>query len=133
MKKRTTILLQQILGGLYILAGIGKFIPQLESVEIVLIESSIANKNNWLAIPSQWMAENYIFMTWWIGIAMIVAGTILLLNHYFVRVALLGTLIMIACFMLFLYKSEPKIFIVDIPFIALAIFLLQKKIKTNQT
>ena len=129
MKKRTTILFQQILGGLYILAGIGKFIPQLESVEKVLRESSIANKNNWLAIPSQWMTENYIFMTWWIGVAMIVAGTILLLNHYFVRVALWGTLIMITCFMLFLYKSEPKIFIVDIPFIALAIFLLQNKTK----
>jgi len=49
MKRKNRALLQQILGGLYILAGIGKFIPQLESVEKVLIELSIANKNNWVS------------------------------------------------------------------------------------
>ena len=78
-----------------------------------------------LAIPSQWMTENHTFMTWWVGMAMVLAGTTLLLNHYFARIALWGTLIMIACFMLFLYKSEPKIFIIDIPFIVLAIYLLR--------
>jgi len=60
---------------------------------------------------------------------MILAGITLLLNRKFVKPALHGTLIMITCFMLFLYKSDPKIFIIDIPFVATAIYLLKNEKK----
>jgi len=122
-------MIYKILGTLYILAGIGKFIPYLESVEQVLIKSAIANKDNWLSEPTRWMSENYLFMTWWVAFSMILAGITIFLNRRFVKPALYGTLIMIACFMLVLYKSDPKIFIVDIPFIATAIYLLKNKTK----
>jgi len=74
----------------------------------VLLKSAITNQGGWLITPTMWMSNNNIFMTWWVACAMILAGITLLLNRKFVKPALYVTLIMIACFMLFLYKSDPR-------------------------
>lgn len=127
MIKLKPIFIQRILGGLYIFSGIGKFFPQAESVEEVLAKSAIANKENWLSSPSHWMATHHVFMMYFVGIAMIIAGSVLLINRIAVRAALWGSLIMLTCFMLFLHRSQPVVFLTDLPFVIAAIYLLKNK------
>lgn len=119
-------ILRYILGFLYLIGGIAKFFPQGESVEIVLKESADANQKNWLALPSNWFYEHYFIMTWFVAISMITIGAVIIINRFLVKEALYASLFMIGSFMLFLCLSAPKIFIVDIPFIAAAIYLLKK-------
>lgn len=121
------IYIQRILGGLYVFAGIGKFLKQPESVEGVLARARMANQNNWLTRPTGWMAVHHVLMMYFVALAMIIAGIVLLINRLAVRAALYGTLLMLTCFMLFLHKSQPVVFLTDLPFVAAAIYLLNKQ------
>ncbi len=127
MQHKKQLIIQRIFGTLYILAGISKFFPEIESVEDVLEKAAMVNKDTLLEKPTLWMSEHHTFMAYFIGCAMITAGLVLLLNRFAVKPALYGTVLMMICFMTFLHSSQPEVFALDLPFILASVYLLVKR------
>ncbi|MFE9701783.1 DUF6041 domain-containing protein [Streptomyces sp. NPDC005930] len=121
------LILQRVVGALYILAGIGKFFPQLESVEGRLDDASQANRGTVLSGPVDWLDRHPTGVMWGVAAAMVAAGLALLWNRRsFVVAALYGQLLMLVLFVVILVSSVPEILVMDAAFFAAAIYLLYR-------
>ncbi|MFB7657277.1 MULTISPECIES: DUF6041 domain-containing protein [unclassified Streptomyces] len=122
-----TLILQRVVGALYILAGIGKFFPQLESVEGRLDDASEANRGTVISDPVDWLARHPTGVMWFVALAMVAAGLALLWNRRaLVIAALYGQLLMLVLFVVILVSSVPQILVLDAAFFAAAIHLLHR-------
>ncbi|MFI1757784.1 DUF6041 domain-containing protein [Streptomyces sp. NPDC020571] len=121
------LILQRVVGALYILAGIGKFFPQLESVEGRLDDASEANRGTVISGPVDWLDRHPAAVMWFVAVAMVAAGVALLWNHRrLVIAALYGQLLMLVLFVVILVSSVPEILVMDAAFFAAAIYLLYR-------
>ncbi|MFJ9538353.1 DUF6041 domain-containing protein [Streptomyces sp. NPDC101225] len=123
MTKRILIL-QRVVGVLYIIAGVGKFFPQLESVEKRLDDA--ADANHGIAVIgdfTEWLAKYPMGVTVFVAAAMIGSGLVLIRNRELVLPALYGQLAMLVCFVIVLVASVPQILVLDAAFFAAAIYL----------
>ncbi|MCX4911602.1 DUF6041 domain-containing protein [Streptomyces sp. NBC_00878] len=122
---RRNLLLQRIVGVLYILAGIGKFFPELESVEQRLDDAADANGGAAVLGPfTEWLADHPMGVTVFVAAAMVASGAVLILNQKLVVAAIYGQLLMMVCFVIILVSSAPQILVLDAAFFAAAIYLL---------
>ncbi|MFK4107080.1 DUF6041 domain-containing protein [Streptomyces sp. NPDC019531] len=124
MTKRILIL-QRIVGVLYIIAGVGKFFPEIESVEQRLDDA--ADANDGIAVIgdfTEWLATYPTGVTVFVAAAMIVSGLVLIRNRELVLAALYGQLVMLVCFVIILVSSVPQILVLDAAFFAAAIYLI---------
>lgn len=124
MTKRILIL-QRIVGVLYIIAGVGKFFPEIESVEQRLNDAADANHD--IAVIgdfTDWLAKYPTGVTIFVATAMIVSGLVLIRNRELVLAALYGQLVMLICFVIILVSSVPQILVLDAAFFAAAIYLI---------
>ncbi|MFE1587742.1 DUF6041 domain-containing protein [Streptomyces sp. NPDC058737] len=121
------LILQRIVGALYILAGIGKFFPQLESVEGRLDDASEANQAGVISGFVDWLDGHPTGVMWFVAVAMVAAGVALLWNRRgLVIAALYGQLLMLVMFVIILVSSVPQILVMDAAFFAAAIYLLYR-------
>lgn len=121
------LLLQRIVGCLYILAGIAKFFPQIESVEKRLDDAAKANENTVMEAATDWLADYPTGVMWFVAAAMVAAGVAMLWNRRpLVVAALYGQLLMMLCFVAVLVLSAPQILVLDAAFFAAAIYLLYR-------
>ncbi|PSM42627.1 hypothetical protein C6Y14_15655 [Streptomyces dioscori] len=130
MTKRDLIL-QRIVGVLYVIAGIGKFFPEIESVEERL--DGAADGNDGVAVLgpfTDWLAEHPTGVTVFVAAAMVVSGVVLILDRYLVVAALYGQLLMLVCLVVILVSSVPQILVLDAAFFAAAIHLLVRRRRT---
>ena len=111
---------QQVLGYIYLIAGVGKFVPQIEAVDKTLLKAYNHNKGTMLEDISHWFYINYWELSIFIAIAMVASGICQVTNKFLVRSACFGQILMCFCFMIFLHRAYPIIYLVDIPCIALA-------------
>lgn len=124
MTKRILIL-QRVVGVLYIIAGVGKFFPEVESVEQRLDDASDANHGVAVIGPfTDWLADHPTGVTVFVAAAMILSGLVLIRNRELVRAALYGQLVMLVCFVIVLVSSVPSILVLDAAFFAAAIYLI---------
>ncbi|WP_233221462.1 DUF6041 domain-containing protein [Streptomyces carminius] len=123
---RGNLLLQRVVGVLYIAAGIGKFFPEIESVEQRLDDAARSNGDAPLLGPfTDWLARYPDGVTLFVAAAMISSGLLLLLNRYLVLPVLYCQLLMLVCFVVILVGSVPQILVMDAAFFAAAIYLLR--------
>ncbi|MET9559823.1 MULTISPECIES: DUF6041 domain-containing protein [Streptomyces] len=130
MTKRDLIL-QRTVGVLYVIAGIGKFFPEIESVEERL--DGAADGNDGVAVIgpfTDWLAEHPTAVTVFVAAAMIVSGVVLILDRSLVVAALYGQLLMLVCLVVILVSSVPQILVLDAAFFAAAIYLLVRHRRT---
>jgi hypothetical protein len=119
------LILQRVVGVLYIVAGIGKFFPEIESVEQRLDEAAEANDG--VAVLggfTNWLDGHPTGVTVFVAAAMVVSGLVLLRNRELVLAALYGQLLMLVCFVLILVGSVPQILVLDAAFFAAGIYLI---------
>ncbi|BCL32962.1 DUF6041 domain-containing protein [Streptomyces aurantiacus] len=124
MTKRDLIL-QRTVGVLYVIAGIGKFFPEIESVEERL--DGAADGNDGVAVLgafTEWLAEHPTGVTVFVAAAMAVSGVVLVLDRSLVVAALYGQLLMLVCLVVILVSSVPQILVLDAAFFAAAGYLL---------
>lgn len=123
---RTHLRTARVLGALYVVAGVGKFFPQIESVQQRLEDARAANVGTIVHRPTAWLADNHQVATVIVAAAMISAGMVLIVaGGPLMAPALRGTLLMIATFIAILVRSQPIILVVDLPFILAAVYLLR--------
>lgn len=121
------LLLQRIVGCLYILAGIAKFFPQIESVEKRLDDAAKANEDTVMEAATDWLAGYPTGVMWFVAAAMVAAGVAMLWNRRpQVVAALYGQLLMMLCFIAVLVLSAPQILVLDAAFFAAAVYLLYR-------
>lgn len=124
MTKRI-LMLQRVVGVLYIIAGVGKFFPEVESVEQRLDDASDANHGVAVIGPfTDWLADHPTGVTVFVAAAMILSGLVLIRNRELVLTALYGQLVMLVCFVIVLVSSVPQILVLDAAFFAAAIYLI---------
>ncbi|WP_432192748.1 DUF6041 domain-containing protein [Streptomyces sp. bgisy027] len=124
MTKRTLIL-QRVVGVLYIIAGVGKFFPEIESVEQRLKDAADANHD--VAVIgdfTDWLAKSPTGVTVFVAAAMVVSGLVLIRNRELVLAALYGQLLMLVLFVIVLVSSVPQILLLDAAFFAAAVHLI---------
>ncbi|QOV34519.1 DoxX family membrane protein [Streptomyces ferrugineus] len=124
MTKRILIL-QRVVGVLYIIAGVGKFFPEIESVEQRLNDAADANHD--IAVIgdfTDWLAKYPTGVTVFVAAAMVVSGLVLIRNRELVLAALYGQLVMLVCFVIVLVSSVPQILLLDAAFFAAAVHLI---------
>lgn len=124
MTKRILVL-QRTVGVLYIIAGIGKFFPQIESVKQRLNDA--ADANHGVAVIgafTEWLAKYPTGVTVFVAAAMVSSGLVLIRNRELVLAALYGQLVMLVCFVIVLVGSVPQILVLDAAFFAAAIYLI---------
>jgi hypothetical protein len=119
------LILQRVVGVLYIIAGIGKFFPEIESVEQRLDDA--ADANHGVAVLggfTDWLDGHPTGGTVFVAAAMVVSGLVLIRNRELVLPALYGQLLMLVCFVFILVSSVPQILVLDAAFFAAAIHLI---------
>ncbi|MFG2346872.1 DUF6041 domain-containing protein [Streptomyces phaeochromogenes] len=122
---RRNLILQRIVGVLYIIAGVGKFFPQIESVEERLDDAADANDGAAVIGPfTEWLAKYPMGVTVFVAAAMVVSGAVLIRNRGPVVSALYGQLLMLVCFVVVLVSSVPQILVLDAAFFVAGIHLL---------
>ncbi|MGC9540712.1 DUF6041 domain-containing protein [Streptomyces sp. UG1] len=124
MTKRILIL-QRVVGVLYIIAGVGKFFPEIESVEQRLDDAADANHD--IAVIgdfTDWLAGYPTGVTVFVAAAMVVSGLVLIRNRELVLAALYGQLLMLVLFVIILVSSVPQILVLDAAFFAAAVYLI---------
>lgn len=121
---RRIVVLQRVLGGAYLLGGLGKFVPYdlagPGGVGVQLNAAAAANLGTWLASPTRWLAEHEAVSVLASAVPMIASGLVFLLNRpaRWVFWAAVGQVLMILCFMAIFHRAFPFIFVVDPPFLA---------------
>ena len=125
--KKLPLYILRLLGALYIFAGVGKFVSSKEGDFEKLSIAAIANKGTLLDGASRWFVEHQAVLITLIGAILIVIGGLLVLNRFLVRTILVGSLLMLSCFMVVLHRGLPVIFLVDLPFTLMALYLLFQK------
>jgi hypothetical protein len=126
------LILQRIVGVLYIIAGVLKFFPEIESVEQRLDDAADANHD--IAVIgdfTDWLAEYPAGVTVFVSAAMITNGLVLIRNRELVVAALYGQLVMLVSFVVVLVASVPQILLLDAAFFAAAIRLLVAHRRTS--
>lgn len=119
------LILQRVVGVLYIIAGVGKFFPEVESVEQRLNDAADANHD--IAVLgdfTDWLAESPTAVTVFVAAAMVVSGLVLIRNRELVLAALYGQLLMLVLFVIILVGSVPEILLLDAAFFAAAVLLI---------
>ncbi|WP_371525592.1 DUF6041 domain-containing protein [Streptomyces sp. NBC_01283] len=121
------LLLQRIVGCLYIVAGIAKFFPRIESVETRLDNAAESNTDTFMEGATDWLARHPTGVMWFVALTMVAAGAAMLWNQRaLVVAALYGQLLMLVSFVAILVTSEPQILVLDAAFFAAAIYLLYR-------
>ena len=115
---------QQVLGVIYLIAGIAKFVPALEDVPQRLASAAAANAGTALAGVSDWLAARPAAVTLFVATAMCTSGIALLLDRVLVSAALVGQICMLLCFSAILHRAVPPVVVVDVLFIAANVYLL---------
>lgn len=119
--------MQRIVGCLYIVAGIAKFFPEIESVETRLDNASESNTGTFMESFTDWLAQHPTGVMWFVAIAMVAAGAVMLWNQRaLVIAALYGQLLMLVCFVAVLVSSEPQILVLDAAFFVAAVYLIHR-------
>ncbi|MFD9905361.1 DUF6041 domain-containing protein [Streptomyces sp. NPDC059063] len=122
------LLLQRTLGVLYVLAGLAKFFPRIESVEDRLDEAADANDGIAVLGPlSARLADHPGAVAALVAVAMAASGAVLVANRgrRLVVAALWAQLALLGCFVAFLVTSVPQILLFDAAFFAAGVRLLR--------
>ncbi|WP_114391408.1 DUF6041 domain-containing protein [Notoacmeibacter marinus] len=112
-------------GALCLAAGIAKAFPQIEDVAETLRQMAQANEGTALAPLSNLIADNLTATIWLVAIALAASGLAFLFNRFVVPAAL-GQLVMFSLFVTLLFRFQPAIIAIDLPFIAVDLLVLQR-------
>ncbi len=126
--KMSVFQIQKILGTAFIVAGIGKFSKIIENPFKTLGIGHAANINSILEPYSNWVMTNDDFIIALVGLTMISTGLVQLLNLKFVILVSLIQLLMLACFVVFLHRAIPMIFMIDGIFVLGILTLIRQKL-----
>ena len=96
MKRDLLLILQRVVGALYLIAGFAKAFPNLENVHQELQNAAQVNTNAWFSSASNWFAAHTTFMLVFVGVAMVALGIVYLWDRHLVKLAVLGNLVMVA-------------------------------------
>jgi len=133
MKRDLLLILQRVVGVLYLIAGFAKAFPNLENVPQELQNAEQVNTNAWFSSASNWFAAHTTFMLIFVGLAMVALGVVYLWDRYLVKLAVLGNLVMVACFITILHRLDPSIWLIDgiAAILALLIYYRQTRKQTQ--
>lgn len=98
------LVMQRVLGAIFLLAGVLKFSPVPEDVPLSLRQMALANAGTWLAPASEWCASHPFVIQVIVGVGMTAAGLVYLLDRGPVRAAAIGLSTMLLCFIVFLWR-----------------------------
>jgi len=129
MKSDKLLILQRIVGALYLFGGFAKPFPNLENVSQVLQNASNANAGTWLGTVSEWFATHSTIMIVVVGISMVSLGVLYLWDRQFIKLAVLGNFAMLVCFITILHGSYSSIWLIDGTAGIFAILIYYRQVK----
>ncbi|KZL24593.1 MULTISPECIES: DUF6041 domain-containing protein [unclassified Pseudovibrio] len=118
-------------GVLFIAAGIAKAFPQIEDIGQTLQQMAQANSGTVLAPLSTFLATQYLAVNALVGVAFVASGLAFLTRRMLVLAAT-GQLIMLAMFIVLLFRFQPSILVIDLPFMLAAAFVLRRALVSRQ-
>jgi hypothetical protein len=130
---KTELLIQRILGAIYIIAGVSKYVPALEDVPALLKQCADANANTFLASITTLLYENVAYTTALVAAAMISSGLVFILDRALVRAAAVGQILMLCCFVTIIHRAVPPVIVVDLLFITGAVYIFRSKSKDRSS
>ena len=125
------LIVRRIFGILYLLAGIAKAFPRFEDVGAELLRAAAANQGTPLADVSQSLACHTLPVAVMVGVAMAAFGYSLLRDRLLVPAAI-GQIVMLLCFMAVLHRAYPLIFAIDLPFLIVAVLVLNQEMRASR-
>lgn len=120
-----------VVGVFYVLAGLAKPFPQIEDVAEVLALASQANQGTVLAPVSEILAANGYLVGLAVGAVMVTTGLAFIFNR-FVVVAASIQIVMLVCFVTFLYRLHNVIIWIDLPFFLVALAVILQALKRDK-
>jgi hypothetical protein len=124
MAQSKALIVQRIVGALFLLAGLVKPLPAVENVPQLLRDAAQANEGTWMEGASRQLAEHSGLVVAFVALTMIASGICLLWNKYLVRSAAVGQIVMLCCFMAVLHRLAPIVVVVDLAFIAADVWII---------
>lgn len=106
--------LQRFLGGLYLIAGVLKPFPKPEDVRGTLAQAHEANLGTWVEPFSGWCVANPWPVIGIVAVAMIGLGIVYLSDRGPIRLAVVGNLAMLVCFVAVLHNAFPPVIFIDL-------------------
>lgn len=133
MKRDLLLILQRVIGVLYLIAGMAKAFPKLENVPQELRNAAQTNTNTLYSSASNWFAAHTTFMLIFVGLTMIALGVVYIWDRYLVKLAVLGNLVMLISFVTILHRLTPSIWLIDgiAAVLALLIYYRQTRKQTQ--
>ncbi|WP_425072712.1 DUF6041 domain-containing protein [Sagittula sp. S175] len=126
--KRTALdYARMVSGGLCLAAGIAKALPQVEDVGAVLGLMAEANADTLLAPLSELIVANTGPMTVLVGLALAGSGLAFLTGRLLIPAAI-GQIAMLIGFMTLLFRFQPAIVLIDLPFLVVALLVLRREL-----
>lgn len=122
---------QRCLGLFYLAAGVGKFFPQIESVEEALVLAVDAHTGTRLGPFMRWMHPHHRVVQYGLAAVLLSLGTALTADRELVDEALVASLVMLVAFMVLLQRSHPHVVAVDMPFVLVTLALLVARRMAN--
>ena len=120
--------IQKVLGASFIIAGIGKFFRFIEDPFQTLAIGHAANIDSFIEPYSNWVMSNDNFIVILVGMTMLITGIIELFNLKFIISACSIQLLMLSCFITFLHRAIPTIFVIDGLFIVGIAIVIKKQL-----
>jgi len=125
------LIVQRLLGTLFLLAGIGKFSTRIENPYQILEQAQAANLQSWTSTLSTQAVDSAAWLIPLIGICMIMTGVFQLINRGPLRLCAAVQLGMIAAFVTLLWRAFPAIIVIDGLFVATLLYLLNTYANTK--
>ncbi|UNK26492.1 FAD-dependent oxidoreductase [Serratia plymuthica] len=118
------MIIQRLFAVLYMLAGLVKAFPELESVAETLKLAAIANQGTWYQGITFWLAEHGAAVNILVGVVLFGSGLVLMLNPLWATLVIYGQLLMMAIFVALLHHSQPQVIFLDALFALAAFYML---------
>lgn len=120
---------RRVLGAAYLVAGIGKIFPQIESTKERLTQALDANTGHVEERPTRWLLTHAEEANTGVAVAMSATGSVLLQDPHgrYSNLVLVLTLPMLGCFMTILRRAIPPVVAIDLLFAAGAVYALRRE------
>ena len=125
--------LRIVFGILCVLSGLVKPFPQVEDIPATLRNIASANVGSFLEYPSRVIADNPMVIIPFLMVCLIGSGLAFVINRLLVPAALCQ-LAMFSCFVIFIFRMDQNIILIDLPFllVALAVLIKARKAKLKE-
>ncbi|MEE9426595.1 MAG: DUF6041 domain-containing protein [Paracoccaceae bacterium] len=124
--------LERLVGASFVLAGLAKLFGVLEDTASVFHAMARAITGTELETKSAWLSTNHDPVILFVGLVMVATGTAQLLRHPTAPIAAAIQSLMMICFIIFLHRGFPVVFVDGLNFLCFGILYLSPRPKPSR-